>query len=101
MKPRHLVSVEDDIQLADVLKALVHGLDKDLDEVEDAELALGGVDREDEVEGRIVPVNQHGVTVRQSPFIFSQKKAKRHTEGDGCQRCCQWRKEGDGGGSYV
>mmetsp|Transcript_25124 Transcript_25124/g.78850 ORF Transcript_25124/g.78850 Transcript_25124/m.78850 type:complete len:282 (-) Transcript_25124:168-1013(-) len=54
----HAVRVEDEVQLADVLEALVERLDEDLDEVEDAEVALLLVHGEDEVERRVVPVDE-------------------------------------------
>ena len=37
----YLVDVKDEIELADVLEALVERLDQHLDEVEDAQLRLG------------------------------------------------------------
>jgi len=52
-----LVGVEDEVQLAHVFKALVEHLDKDLDQVEDAQLRLAAVDDEDKVERRVVPVD--------------------------------------------
>ena len=52
----HLVHVEDQIQLTDVLKAFVQSLHKDLDEVQDAELWLRAVHTEDEVESGVVSV---------------------------------------------
>jgi hypothetical protein len=53
--------MEDEIQLADVLKPLVQGFHKHLDEVKDAELRLGGVHREDEIEGGVVAVDELGI----------------------------------------
>ena len=52
----NLVHVEDEIQLTDVLEALVQSLHKDLDEVQDAELWLRAVHTEDEVESGVVSV---------------------------------------------
>ena len=57
----HLLDVEDEIELAHILEALVERLDEDLDQVEDAELTLGRVDGEHEVESRVVPVDQLGI----------------------------------------
>lgn len=57
----HSVDVEDEVELADVLEAVVEGLHEDLDEVEDAELALARVHGEDEVQGRVVAVDELGV----------------------------------------
>ena len=54
----HLVHVENEVELADIFEALVERLYEDLDEIEDAELGLGGVDAEDKVEGRVVTVDQ-------------------------------------------
>ena len=53
-----LVHVEDEVELAYVLEALVERLDQHLDEVEDAQLRLGGVHAEHEVERGIVPVDE-------------------------------------------
>lgn len=53
--------MKDKVQLADVFKAAIQGLNKDLDEVEDAQLALGGVDAEHEVQRRVMPVNDADV----------------------------------------
>ena len=53
-----LVHVEDEIELAHILEALVERLDQHLDEVEDAQLGLGRVDAEHEVQGGVVPVDQ-------------------------------------------
>lgn len=53
----HLVHVEYQIQLAHILKALVQRFDKHLDEIQDAQLALGRVHAEHEVERRIVSVD--------------------------------------------
>jgi hypothetical protein len=56
-----LVHVEDEVELADVFKAAVECFDKDLYEVEDAELGLGAVDAEDEEEGCVVSVDDADV----------------------------------------
>ena len=53
-----LVHVEDEVELAHVLEALVQRLHEHLDEVEDAQLGLGAVHAEDEVEGGVVPVDE-------------------------------------------
>ncbi len=72
-----LVHVEDEVELAHVLEALVQRLHEHLDEVEDAQLGLGAVHAEDEVEGGVVPVdelvvgssNQAG---KEGKFIFQR-----------------------------
>jgi hypothetical protein len=56
----HPIHVEDEVELADVLKAAVEGLDEDLDEVEDAQLALGVIHAEDEVQRGVVPDHARG-----------------------------------------
>ena len=53
-----LVEVEDEIELAHVLEAFVQRLHEHLDEVEDAELALAGVDAKDKVESGVVSVDE-------------------------------------------
>jgi hypothetical protein len=53
-----LVGVEDEVQLADVLEALVEHLHEHLDQIQDAQLALRLVHRKDKVERRVVPVDQ-------------------------------------------
>jgi hypothetical protein len=70
-----LVGVENQVQLADVLEAFVQRLDEhlanhgksksnqsvmgaDLDQIQDAQLALRGVAHEDEVQRRVVPVDE-------------------------------------------
>ena len=45
----HLLDVEDEIEFAHILEALVERLDEDLDQVEDPEVALELVHREDKV----------------------------------------------------
>ena len=52
------VHVEDEIELADVLKALVERLDKHLNEIEDAELGFGGIDAKHKVERGVMSVDQ-------------------------------------------
>ena len=72
-----LVHVEDEVELAHVLEALVQRLHEHLDEVEDAQLGLGAVHAEDEVEGGVVPVdelvvgssNQAGREIRKMYFF--------------------------------
>ena len=53
----HLRRIEDDVELADVLKVPVERLDEHLHEVEDAELRLGRVDDHAKVECRVLPVD--------------------------------------------
>lgn len=65
---KYLVNMEDEIEFANVLEATIEGLDEDLkfdgtataylNEIEDAQLALRRVDAENEVERRIVTVDQ-------------------------------------------
>lgn len=57
----HFVNVEDKIEFADVGEALVEGLDKDLDEIENTKLALALIHCKDEVKGRVVPIDQSHV----------------------------------------
>lgn len=58
--------VEDEVQLAHILKAAVQRLHKDLDEVQDAQLRLTAVDHEAEVERRVVPVDHaHALPAKQ------------------------------------
>lgn len=52
----HAVRVEDKVQLAHVLEALVQRLHEDLDQVQDAQVRLLLVHREDEVQGGVVSV---------------------------------------------
>ena len=59
--------MKDEVQLADILEALVHRLDKDLDQVQDAELALRRVHGKHKVQGGVVAVDQHSVTISQRP----------------------------------
>ena len=67
----HLVGVEDEVQLANILKRLVEGLNKDVNEIEDAELTFRRVDAEDEVEGGVVSVDELCVA---APLIPSLDK---------------------------
>ena len=53
----YLVCVEDEVQLAHILEAFVERLHEDLDEVQDAQVALLLVHREDEVERGVVAVD--------------------------------------------
>ena len=53
----HLRRIEDDVELADILKVPVERLDEHLHEVEDAELRLGRVDDHAKVERRVLPVD--------------------------------------------
>jgi len=57
----HLVEVEDEVQLAHVLERLVERLDEDLNQIQNAQLALRAVDAEDKVERGVVAVDQLGV----------------------------------------
>ena len=50
--------MEDQVELTDVLEALVERLDQHLDQVEDAQLWLGRVNTEHEVESGVVPVDE-------------------------------------------
>ena len=50
--------MEDEVELAHVLEALVERLDQHLDQVEDSQLGFRGIHAEHEVEGGIVPVDQ-------------------------------------------
>ena len=62
-----LVHVEHEIELTDVLKAAVERLHDDLDEVEDAQLALGRVDDKDKEECGVVAVDALGVRAPEVP----------------------------------
>ena len=53
----HLVHVEDEIEFADILKALVEGLNEDLDQVQDAQLRLGAVHAKDEIQRCIMTID--------------------------------------------
>ena len=53
-----LIWVKYEVELTHILEALVEHLDKDLDEVEHAELALGAVHGHDEIERCVMPVNE-------------------------------------------
>lgn len=53
--------MKDQIQLADILKTTIQCLDKNLNEVEDAQLALGIVDAKDEKKGCIVAIDDTDV----------------------------------------
>ncbi len=50
--------MEDEVELAHVLESLVETLDKHLDEVEDAELGLGRVHRNNKEQSRVVSVDE-------------------------------------------
>lgn len=52
-----LVDVEDEVQLTDIFEALVERLDKDLDEVQNAELALRRVDGHEKIERGVMAVD--------------------------------------------
>ncbi len=52
------VHVENQVELADILEALVQGLDENLDQVQDAELRLARVDAEHEEQGGVVSVDE-------------------------------------------
>lgn len=60
----HGLKVEDEVELADVLKKTVKRLDVDLDEVHEGERGLGGSGDDDEVERRIVAVGDERRRVR-------------------------------------
>ena len=49
--------MENEIELADVFKAAIQSFDKDLDEIEDAELAFCLIDKKDEVQGGVVAID--------------------------------------------
>lgn len=53
----YLIHVEDQIKLADIFKAFVECLDKNLDEVEDTQLRLWAVHTEHKIEGSIVTID--------------------------------------------
>lgn len=50
----NLGKVEDEVQLADVFKDSVETFDKDLDQIEDSELAFCWIDDKDKVQRRVV-----------------------------------------------
>ena len=51
------LKVENQVQLADVLKEAVEGFDEDLDEVEEGERGFGRGGDEDEVEGCVMAIS--------------------------------------------
>ena len=50
--------MKDEVEFADIFKALVECFDEDLDEVEDSKLGLRTVYAEDEVESCVVAIDQ-------------------------------------------
>jgi hypothetical protein len=54
------LEIEDQIQLADILKQAVQGLDIDLDEVDQGQRALGAGAYDDEIQRGIVAVGDEG-----------------------------------------
>lgn len=54
----HLVGVKDQVQLAHILKALVQCLNKDLYEIQDAQLRFRRINAKHKIQGRIVSINQ-------------------------------------------
>lgn len=63
------ICVENQIQLADILEALVQGLYKDLDQVENPKLRFWRVNAEDEIQCRVVPVDEF--------VVWSSNKAEK------------------------
>lgn len=57
----NLVDVENEIKLAHILKALVQGLDEDLDQVQDPQFTLSLVNGKDKEEGGVVAVNEAAI----------------------------------------
>lgn len=55
-----LLHVKDQVKLADVLEAGIQALDEGLDQIQDSELRLRGINDEDEVEGSIMAVDDLG-----------------------------------------
>lgn len=54
------LEIEHEVQLTDILKECVEGLDIDLDEVEQRQWGFGGGADEDKVESRVVAVSDEG-----------------------------------------
>ena len=102
----NLVGVENQVQLADILKALVKRLNKHLqrgfsdksrecdaclDQVQDAELAFRGVDSEDEVQGGVVPVDQSHILAKAGGALEEVADGvcrKVHSTADCCEKGC-------------
>lgn len=53
----NLVRVKDEMQLADVVEGTIEGLDKHLNQVEDAELGLGAVDHKHNVQSGVMTID--------------------------------------------
>ncbi len=50
--------MKDEVEFADIFEAFVEGFDEDLNQIENPELGFRTVDAKDEVEGRVVAVDQ-------------------------------------------
>merc|ERR1711941_195825 len=65
----HLVSVEDEVELAHVLERFVERFNEDVNEIEDAQLAFRRVHAKDEVERGVVSVDELGVAAPLIPSL--------------------------------
>jgi hypothetical protein len=75
------IGVKDQIQFAHVFEALVQGLDKDLDEIEDAQIGFLRVDGKYKIKGSVVPINELDVF---APFRNGSLEVVAETVGPGC-----------------
>ena len=78
----HGLKVEDEVELADVLKEAVERLDVDLDEVHEGERGLGGGGDDDKVERRVVAIGDERGRV--GGFDAARRARRR------CQQRRQW-----------